>query len=64
MNIRAADDGPCYYDGEDCDCGAFDVAGDCPRDPYAHEPDDLDLDEETIESIYNLRSSYVQEIFR
>lgn len=46
----AADNGVCYFDGEECDCGAFDVAGDCPRDTYVHD-DDL-LTEDAIDEIY------------
>jgi hypothetical protein len=42
----------CYVDGEECDCDAFDVAGDCPRDSYAH--DDDFVDEELIDDAYEL----------
>jgi hypothetical protein len=41
----------CYFDGEECDCGAYDVAGDCPRDTYVHDEDMLD--EGSIEEIYH-----------
>lgn len=57
----------CYVDGEDCDCGAFDVANDCPRDPYVHEDDnDLDGMEDLLDREYHSkhRSDDNDEIFR
>jgi hypothetical protein len=55
----------CYYDGEPCDCGAFDVAGDCPRDPYTHEDDEFVTEDMIDEAYAELNGArYAQEIFR
>lgn len=52
--------GKCYIDDEPCDCGAMDVLGECPRDDYYHEddelPDELDL-EDRIELQYYLQNT-------
>lgn len=45
----------CYIDGELCDCGALDVVGVCPRDPYYHEEEEF-MDEDAIDLAYNARS--------
>ncbi len=45
----------CYFDGDECTCNAFDVAGDCPRDTLCH--DDELFDEDTIEEIYTTTSN-------
>lgn len=37
----------CYYDGDECDCDAFDVAGSCPRDDLYHDDDQDDYDTDT-----------------
>ena len=55
----AADNGPCYYDGEECTCDAVHSGGDCPRDEYVH--DDL-MDEDAIDDYYmQNRRSYDEE---
>ena len=58
----ASDNGPCYYDGEECTCdnNGFDAAGDCPRDEYVHD-DDPFMDEDAIDEIYQSRRSYDEE---
>jgi hypothetical protein len=49
----------CYVDGRDCDCDAFDVCGDCPRDDYAHE-EEL-FSEEDIDDLYAARLSMMEQ---
>lgn len=48
----------CYVDGTPCDCDAFDVCGDCPRDDFAHE--EL-ISEEDIDDVYEARRLIMQE---
>jgi hypothetical protein len=53
----------CYVDGLPCDCDSFDVANDCPRDPYAHEEDyDNELvTEEMIDDGYEAKQRHQSE---
>ena len=44
----------CYFTGQDCDCGGFDVVGDCPYDDYVHDPDNEI--EDMIEQEYFLQN--------
>ena len=46
----------CYITGEPCDCGAFDVAGECPRDEYVHDEGviDEDLEDDAYELLKGL----------
>lgn len=30
----------CYVDGTPCDCGGFDVCGDCPKDTFVYTPEE------------------------
>lgn len=56
----------CYIDNAPCSCGAYDVAGDCPRDNYVHDEDllDEDLIEEAYTQLSNLHRSHHDEIER
>jgi len=51
----------CYYDNTECDCDAFDVAGECPRDDLAHDEGfiDEDLEDDAYELLKGL--NHVQE---
>jgi hypothetical protein len=41
----------CYVTGEECTCGGFDVAADCPHDEMVHDP-------EEIEGVMDLEDDY------
>lgn len=57
----------CYVDGLPCDCNAYDVANECPRDPYCHEEDpdvlyDTELvTEEMIDDGYEAKQRHQSE---